>query len=271
MSIKYVPRNDYIDAKYDMRTEVACRDSYILLSTPRSGSTMVCAFLHNNSYGIPHEYFQPGQYMKILSRRWNISRLNKRGLPVDMVEYGSSLLKYRTDRNGVFGCNIHGSHLEYFLDSGIGERLRPKVNVLVRDDVVSQAVSYSIASQSSAWSSHYKSKASPLYSFQNIMRKLSSIVYQNELIYSRFKDEGISNLIIYEDIKDNAPSELGRSFGIKHNGSNLTIDRQIDTRKDEFKKRFILDAKRFGSAEMYNNFLSQQARLIDKLRSIHRI
>src|SRR5215208_139697 len=78
--------------------------SYLILSTPRSGSTLLCRGLEGTGLaGRPHEYFRPE------GRLWS-----QYGGDADPVGYVARLLSERVSANGVFGAKVAWRHLLHF-------------------------------------------------------------------------------------------------------------------------------------------------------------
>ena len=78
--------------------------AYLILSTPRSGSTLLCRGLEStNLAGAPHEYFRPE------GRSW--TQYGERSDPAVYIE---RLLSERASPNGVFGAKVSWRHLLHF-------------------------------------------------------------------------------------------------------------------------------------------------------------
>ncbi len=193
-----LPDDDLSSAKFDKKNNLT-ESVFIIFSTPRSGSTALCDFFKKSNVCIPHEYFQPFQYMPYLAKRWCA---HKDGILVPKL-YVEKLCEKRTEDNGVLGVNLHGSHLkifEYFLPY-FPKQINFRGLVLKRRDKIAQAVSYFIASESKVWSSHFGKRAAPSYSFEKIKSKLSSILSQEVLIdrYIALKEFPV-DVLFYEDL-----------------------------------------------------------------------
>lgn len=65
-----IPESDFVSAYYDRDYSETTTKVLIIFSTPRSGSTLLCDMIYEARGPLAHEYFQPYQYMPILSRRW---------------------------------------------------------------------------------------------------------------------------------------------------------------------------------------------------------
>lgn len=239
---RLIPTADLIDAQYDNARDVSTTDVLVLLSTPRSGSTLLCELLRLNDGVLAHEYFQPFQYMQILARRWGCVA----GGIFNDAAYVGELCKHRTLPNGWLGINVHGSHLKHFARmqkhfTGV----RFHYVHLVRQDLVAQAVSYEIATQSKQWSSEFETRSDADYSFSRILRKLRVIQNQNALIQSYLMACGVQyRTISYEDLVADIEGTL-RSFQCITPERKLTVTpplrRQAGDRSARWKERFAAD------------------------------
>ena len=78
---------------------------YMICSTGRSGSTLLCSLLNNTGLmGVPHEYFHLSQHGKLLIQRLIT---NHESRDVTMKEYLETVMQHRTTPNGVFGIKGH--------------------------------------------------------------------------------------------------------------------------------------------------------------------
>jgi LPS sulfotransferase NodH len=203
-----VPAVDFVDERYDVDRHVSPTDVLVILSTPRSGSTWLCELLRLNDVCLPHEYFQPGQYMPILAARWQC--LDRATL--DEAAYVRNLARYRTYPNGWLAINLHGSHLKYFsrMKRHLGD-VRYHYVHLMRRNVVAQAVSYDIASQTAQWTSGFAATKDADYRFDRIHEKLRRIQHQNALIQAfLLACDALPVTVHYEDLVDDAEAVLRR-------------------------------------------------------------
>lgn len=207
-----IPKEDMINAAYDHNPCNELKAVLIILSTPRSGSTYLCDLLKSNAICTPHEYFQPYEYMPILADRWGC--INQTTRSIDPIKYVNSLIKHRTHSSGWLGINIHQKDLSVFQKY---EKHFPNVLfkyiVLFRRDLIRQAISYEIASQTGSWSHHFPRTKKPKYNFEYIDSKIKEIEESNICLrdYLQKKQEhGIT--LIYEDLALNTEAELTRVF-----------------------------------------------------------
>jgi LPS sulfotransferase NodH len=145
----------------------------IIASTGRCGSHMLGHALHKTeAFGFPLEY----------ANLANFNEWKKKLKTADLQETIAELKKRRTSTNGVFGIKIHYSHikqfggfkkvLEYFPDA--------YYILLSRENVLKQAVSLSIASQTGEWIAGQKRMCNdPKYDFNQIDESLRNIILDN--------------------------------------------------------------------------------------------
>lgn len=111
------------------------RTSYLICSTPRSGSTLLGEALTNTGLaGEPREYFLPSDE-PVYARDWDVS--------TEYPEYFYEVLTRGTTRNGVFGAKIMWSdflrlveRLPGSLDVWTTDKILPRFNVLNREDYI---------------------------------------------------------------------------------------------------------------------------------------
>ena len=134
------------------------RKSYIVCSTGRSGSTLLCRTLGQLGYGNPQEYFH-NKVRNELGFKENPSL-------DEFLRYWELILEKETSIDGVFGIKMHWWQLYNFLkvarqlpsfaeksDYSILNAFfsNPDFVYIRRDDMVSQAVSTVIALQTKTW------------------------------------------------------------------------------------------------------------------------
>lgn len=242
--ISDIPKEDFIDAQFDVNNNSPVKDVLILFSTPRSGSTLLTDLLQTNNLCLPHEYFQPFKYLPILAERWGCIENNH----LNKISFLESLIKFRTYPNGWLGINVHGEHLAIFSKF---DDLFPAVNKhyihLQRQNIIPQAVSYEIAVQTNQWSSKYKSKAEANYNYTAIENKLHRIQRQNALISSYILSRNIScETIYYEDIiaeplailKNIIPENIIPDFSPNTISAKSSMKKQSSERNKNWTDRF---------------------------------
>jgi LPS sulfotransferase NodH len=120
------------------------RRSYVICTTPRSGSWMLCRQLYNAGLGVPSEYFNE-LHLVPLCKRWGVD-------PRDTRAYLAALRMHRTTSNGAWGAKLmwtqfaaRRSALKIALFGGALPIL------LVRDDRTAQAISMLTAWITGVW------------------------------------------------------------------------------------------------------------------------
>ncbi|MEL6780349.1 MAG: Stf0 family sulfotransferase [Cyanobacteria bacterium J06597_16] len=132
-------------------------NSYMVCSTVRSGSTLLCKTLAQlKGCGQPTEYFH----------RHTIQRLSLYNNPEKFLSYCEDIFQQSLINNGTFGLKMHWRQLEDFFtlarqvpqlktysDKAILDAIFPGLTFvyLRREDVVAQAVSAAIATQTGRW------------------------------------------------------------------------------------------------------------------------
>lgn len=232
-----LPPSDYVNAQFDNQHKQTTNDKasnsqakslLLILSTPRSGSTYFTELLKNAEHCIAHEYFQSFQYLPILSKRWQVLYNNK----VHIEKYTQALIQNRTSKEGVLGIKLHGRHIKTFTKfKPYFDHLPTTCVVLQRCDIIAQAVSYEIASQTSQWSAAYTSKVTPVYSFNGILHRMQSIQSQNEAIDRFLQRHKLNHVnVSYEQLID-TPNETLAKIGLNTSNTNDLVLRNDNSRK----------------------------------------
>jgi trehalose 2-sulfotransferase len=187
----------FTDPRLDFSRAVPLRKSYVVASSFRSGSTLLCVKLWETGVlGAPWEYLNFFNEMPLM-----MSRLK----PASPEDYITKLLACRTTSNGAFGVKAHfhdfSSALERY--KGLRERLAPISYIYIdRRDKLAQAVSMAKAHQSDSWTSLAAPKREALrYSKQEIARCFEEANRQALSWRRWFGDHGITPALIdYEDL-----------------------------------------------------------------------
>lgn len=240
--ISKIPKGDFIDVQFDKNNKTTLTDVLILFSTPRSGSTMLTDLLQQNDLCLPHEYFQPFQYLPILAERWGCVESKH----VNKVSFLENLIKFRSYPSGWLGINLHGEHLPVFSKF---EKIMPDVNQhyihLVRRDVIAQAISYDIAVQTGRWSSKFESNIDATYNYSTIKSRLNMIQQQNALISAYVKSRNITyKTIYYEDLITDPKNTLDfilPDLLDDQDFVNSTMKKQASNTSEDWAERFSHD------------------------------
>jgi LPS sulfotransferase NodH len=157
-----IARHDFCGAQFDNPVPVTTppRALYVLVSTPRSGSTWLCSEIYRRSGLLAHEYLQHYQYLPQLASRFGVAHENHvaRGTTIDinLSDYYEALVRWRS-HHGVLGINAHVGHLpalQAFL--AVFRQRNPDSEIVIdhlsRHDKYRQAASLAIARRNRQWS-----------------------------------------------------------------------------------------------------------------------
>ena len=120
------------------------RRGYVICTTPRSGSWMLCRQLYNAGLGVPSEYFNL-RHLVPLCTRWGVD-------PRDTRAYLGALHAHRTSPNGAWGTKLMWTQLaerRSALKIALLDGVLPIF--LVRDDRTAQAISLLAAWKTGIW------------------------------------------------------------------------------------------------------------------------
>lgn len=195
------------------RLNIKINKKYIVLSTPRSGSTLLCSALHNSKLaGVPLEYF-------------HYSLLDKIGNPEKFRQtlnlYFQNLQYRRTSPNGVFGIKLH--HLQYdrlFGNDSHGFEFLLKFDKFIltyRRDKILQAISSILAIENNVWSRNTESASSIVgRDFTSsdttaISKYIQDMETQEQAWRNLCRQLGIQPLeVAYEDLEADCATEFNR-------------------------------------------------------------
>lgn len=241
--------------------------SYVVCSTPRSGSGLLCRGLAATCMaGAPAEYFNPNQ-RRPLSARWQTG--------TDLHAYVRELRARRTSPAGILGVKLHWDQLEHLR----GEVMRLSAREIElhrstelldelfpgstyvhvrRADVDRQAISLWTALHTGVWSARMSAAADPLchvpYSFKGISRQRASILYGEKLWARAFARTGIQPVVVlYEEfvaayertIASVLERAAGQSLDVTEVAQPDSRRQGDDARSEELLALFKRDAERF--------------------------
>ena len=205
-------------------------DSYLICTTPRTGSTLLCGLMASTKVaGQPESYFrEPDEQM--WAARWDLVRSSD-----GVFEYSefvrAALAAGRTD-NGVFAARIMWGTLDYLVDRLRSAYAAPAdgdfdllnrafghtgLIFLHRDDVLAQAVSWHRAEQTDVWhqTDQMESKQpdrEPRFDFDQICKLVQAIEEHNSAWRAWFASVGIQPYTVrYEDL-DADPVGIAREI-----------------------------------------------------------
>jgi trehalose 2-sulfotransferase len=234
-----------MEPQLDFPRAVPLRQSYIIASSYRCGSTFVCSLLWRTGVlGAPAEYLNIGAGR--MSRDIMMNRLNA----VSPESYFAKLLQCRTSSNGVFGMKAHFPHFEAALAwyPSMLEVLSPTTFIYVdRKDSLAQAVSMAKALQTDAWQSvDEKTKETAAYREVSIAQCLQALQQQKQGWLRWFEQNAIEPFVVhYEDVLDNSAAlidSIKELLEVSHDEpddvSVPVIEKQADQESREWRERF---------------------------------
>lgn len=169
--------------------------SYIIASTPRSGSTLLGKLLSETKIaGSPHEFFHD-KHSKDYFARWKINSLE---------EYIAYLYSNRSTQNGIFGIKIHYHQLKNF-DIKTVELNKifncPKYIFIRRKNKLEQAISLAKALQTKQWAvQDGEDVKKAVYDYHQIKRCLTNLENEEKKWEELFIENRINYFeLYYED------------------------------------------------------------------------
>lgn len=230
---------------YDFSENLDTKICYIILSTPRSGSTLLGELLRNTGVaGAPFEYFHDKHCQDYISR-WDIRT---------KAQYVYMLKRYRTSENGVFGFKLHYHQMVSFpLTADELKRwfMTPKFILIKRRDKLRQAISLVRAMQTKQWSlTDGDDNKTAVYDWQAINNSLRQ-VEEWEVSWQRWIDDNDINVlsVIYEDLIEDiegALTTVSNYIGIdegKARAEMPDMKRMADEITEDWVERYILESR----------------------------
>jgi trehalose 2-sulfotransferase len=226
------------------------KKSYIICSTGRCGSTLLCSLLTNTRVmGVPHEYLNVSRHGQFLIKRLLPDHVGE----VPMETYFDALVSRRTTSNGVFGLKAHfNQSLPQYTNGFIPWYFGPIKHVVIRRrDILGQAISLVIAAQTGKWTSHEKATAEPVYSHEDIAKSIEVTKYYNKLWDDLFVLNKIEPwTLYYEDLLERPQQEIqgvvdfvGVRADVDVNLEDAGLKREATPLNAEWRKRFQIETK----------------------------
>lgn len=231
-------------SEYDFHRYLDLPSIYLIASTPRSGSHYLAHLLISSQLlGAPLEYFH-SQELIAWKKYFNCD---------DQCELFRKLFFMRTSPNGWFGIKSHWSQYEPILkNKNLVNLLSIKKYIYInRNDLLAQAISFEIASQTNSWISFQNKTCEPLYQFDSIYNRILDLKSEKHNWDKFFIKNEISPIYIcYEDLLDKpqlSVKTIFKEFNLPHTGINLDFahmpKKQITSINSDWKERFIGEAK----------------------------
>ena len=227
----------------------------IICFTNRSGSTFLAEALRSTGkLGIGGEFFN-FEYVKQFSLKNNIN---------NFVDY---CLKLQEQHSlcGIFCTKLGWEQLCFLMRIGILPKVYQSPNYIWvrREDVLSQAISFSIADQNKVWNSNQKAVTDKVkFDWNDINNRLQSIICTNANFDLFFRTQTIRPYkAFYKSFSKNISAEI-RQISEWLGLTNVDVDPlhislkvQRNKLNKEFKKRFL---ERFAS---YRSIIEEQEQL----------
>ena len=191
------PIRSLTDGRLDFPRYAPLKRSYVVASSYRCGSTLLCSKLWlTGVLGAPWEYLNDNFELGDLMRRFEAS---------STTEYVDRLLACRTSSNGVFGLKAHFRHFETGLKHfpGLLERFgTPTFIYINRRDKLAQAVSMAKAFQTKSWTSLIDPHRDALrYDRSHIARCIEEIEAQRLGWLRWFENNNVTPFVVnYEEL-----------------------------------------------------------------------
>ncbi|QTP59396.1 Stf0 sulfotransferase [Billgrantia antri] len=220
----------------------------VIASTGRSGSHMLGHALHEtHRFGFPLEYANPA----------NLSEWKRRLDIDDLQGVMAEIKRRRTSPNGVFGIKLHYPHIKLFggFDNVIKCFPDAYYILLSRKNLLKQAVSLSIASQTGVWISGQKAvNDNPQYDFAHIDKCLRETILNNASWRYTLAANGCNYIEMdFDHVRhdlDQAINDIARFMGIEIDPADIprapVTKKQSNLRNAEWEKRFISDFNASG-------------------------
>lgn len=194
-------------------------DSYLICSTPRTGSTLLCGLMASTTVaGQPESYFrQPDEQM--WAARWDI--VSSSGGVFEYSEFVRAALAAGRTANGVFAARIMWGTMDHLVDRlrtvcpAPADRDLDMLNLafghtrfvyLHREDVLAQAVSWHRAEQTNVWHQTRQEESKqpeqePSFDFDQIYKFAQMIGEHNSAWRTWFSSVGVQpHIVRYEDL-----------------------------------------------------------------------
>lgn len=189
--------------------------SYMLATTPRSGSTFFSTLLWRTGVaGAPMEYLNFVAVAADMMPRLGFDAHQVRTMTDDeLSHYWKMVKEVRTSSNGVFSYKMFMMNISYLFNRHpkfLFEEISPDhVIYLTRQDILSQAISYARAIQTKVWYTDAGDAALASYEYGRIKRARDGLLAQHKFWEGYFLHTGIDPIrITYEDLLENASSTV---------------------------------------------------------------
>ena len=240
------------------------KSAYLVCTTPRTGSNLLCFSLAKQGLGVPIEYLNllgNDATQEFYTRITNCdfaSDVENRIPPAEIcAKYIPQIVKHRTTANGVFGMKLFSHHFTDLYKDGHLSHLteligcKPKIIHLVRENLIDLTVSYIMAQTNQQWHSNMTggTTRNTRYNFNtffDIMKDLNEIQHKWNILL-RWQDYDVLR-ITYQQLSQQYTDTL--KLVNQHLGfTDLEIPqppirRQLSDEKLALIEQFTNDCKR---------------------------
>ncbi len=218
------------------------RASFVVCSTQRCGSNLLCEGLTAAGAGVPAEYFHK-RGSPVMAARWGVG---------NEEEYWRALLRHRTTPAGVFGIKLHYMVLNQSRAQWLVSLPAIRFVCLERQDSIRQAVSLARARMTGHFSQQDRTPAA-VYKFREVLAAHTAILKQragwreflNDVDPARRMDVTYSELVHDYAATVSAVAQFVGAPPVTPLGPPVLV-RQADENTEEWAARFGADMHRFG-------------------------
>ena len=231
-SVSDIESVDWDRDRYTQRPQI-----YVIASQPRCGSHYLAQLLRSTDQaGVPLEYFHTKHW-----KRW-VKRCGQSN-PLSAFRI---LCQLRTTPNGVFGVKAHWRQFQMACRLRLEDEFSgARFIQITRQDLLGQAISLVIASQTGSWIHDRKPDRAPDFSFTAIQAAIGQLLAERSGWDRFFATTGIEPLrISYEDLVADVDSTMERvaaHIGIDWApvGGEVEVRVQRTELSDQWRERFL--------------------------------
>lgn len=228
-------------------------DTYVICSTPRTGSTLLCELLTSTGIaGTPHSYFR-SQDIDRRAAEWGLS------LGWRFTSYSEAVRRFTSSANGVVGLRVMWGTLDEIFNE-----LRPlhgniddlalleaefgdvRYIYLRREDLIGQAISLFKAEESNYWHSTQPGVPSRevRYNYEEIEKRVASLKNDDAAWVEWFRSVGIEPFsVTYEDLELNpidATTNVLRYLDLEYSGEFFAPNEKLaDEKTEDWRERYL--------------------------------
>src|SRR5262245_24040689 len=241
-----------IGPEYDRPSSQKAERTLIICSAPRTGSFELCRYLLAAAVGMPHEYFNTNNALR-LGERWGF--LKNPLEPTELSRYIEALRRRRA-HDGVFATKLQFPHFDRILRNMHGRALFEGATVvhLFRPDAAAQYASYRRALETGVWDFSGRPTTPPLPRastdfdgfFKQALQELDSLMGEDAGFRCMFTLLGLSPLFVTTDELFREPQhvvhKIAEALGVAINESELNhaIELSVPYKSNHEKSQAVL-------------------------------